>query len=347
MTGTLHTSWTRDSRVWRTSDAGQTFEDVTGNLFASPNQGGPGASILQSIELFPNTRAPGDEVVFVGGLGGVYGTDDPLSGEATWVEFGIGLPNVQVKDVRFDATDNLLYIATLGRGAWSIPDLSDAIGAAAPALDLNGARPGRNNQVEYSQEGSAVSIAATDLTLIDPNSDTVQRATVTLKSLREREVAVLSADTSGTSIASRYDVVGEDGVLTLSGSDTLANYQQVIQSVTFSIESGNAATVPREVVVVVNDGVSNSAPSTSTISIQSLDGAPILDLNGPDPGTSFDGAFRRDAGAVPIVDSSRLAISTSTDVLRSAEITITNQTKWRRRAVGCGRCWNLNFEESE
>ena len=274
-----------EGRVWRTSDAGQSFEELTGNLLAPLDAGGPGAAILQSIELFSNSSDTGDEVVFLGGLGGVFATDDPYANETTnWVEFGTGLPNVQVKDVRFDATDNLLYVATLGRGAWSVPNLSDSLGSGAPVIDLNGAETGRNIEVTFNPlENSAIFITADNATLADVDSTTLQSTTITLRSLREREEAILEADTTGTNITSSYDIVGEDGVLTLTGADTLENYQAVLQTVIFDID-GEAAPIAREVVVVANDGLNNSSPSLATIRFSNEEPAPIpvVDLNGPD-----------------------------------------------------------------
>ena len=316
-----------DGRVWRTSDAGQSFDDVTGNLLDPLDAGGPAASILQSIELFSNSAEPGDEIVFLGGLGGVFATDEasnPGDDEVTtWVEFGTGLPTVQVKDVRFDPTDNLLYIATLGRGAWSVANLSDAVGSAAPVLDLNGPPTGRDIEVTYSQGSNAIPIVAADFVLEDPDSTTLQSATITLRNLRQRETATLEVDTTGTTITSRYEVVGEDGVLTLSGAETLGNYQQVIRSATFDIESGNAAAIPREVVVVANDGVNNSAPSISTIRIQTVDDAPTVDLNGVGEGNSFDAQFTQGGGPQSIVDENQLAVAAG-GVIASAEIAIAN-----------------------
>ena len=315
-----------DGRVWRTNDAGASeFEDVTGNLLTPLNQGGSAAAILQSIELFSNTDVLGDEVVFLGGLGGVFATDDPYADEETnWVEFGVGLPNVQVKDVRFDTTDNLLYVATLGRGAWSVPSLSDAVGSIAPVVDLNGPLEGRDLEVTYASGGNAISIVSDDFSLIDSDSETLQSATITLKKLRQRETVVLRVNTAGTDIASSYEVVGEDGVLTLSGRDTPNSYQQVIKSATFEIESGNAASIPREVEVIANDGVNNSAPSVSRIRIQSIGEAPTIDLNGAVSGNSFVAGFRQDGGAVSIVDENQLLVSSTSDTLVSAVISITN-----------------------
>ena len=76
------------------------------------------------------------------------------------------------------------------------------------------------------------------LALADPGSATLSGATVTIGSpfLFSDKLAV---DTTGTAITARYDRV--HGVLTLSGSDTVANYQAVLDRVTYSSEASDPA----------------------------------------------------------------------------------------------------------
>ena len=79
---------------------------------------------------------------------------------------------------------------------------------------------------------------------------------------------VLGFDTTGTSIVGLYDSSTE--TLTLSGSDTLAHYQQVLDSVTFASgadpSDGNADPT-RTVTWVVNDGTASSTAVTTTVDI--------------------------------------------------------------------------------
>src|SRR5262249_5487479 len=67
---------------------------------------------------------------------------------------------------------------------------------------------------------------------------------------------VLSANPSGTSITASYDSTTE--LLVLSGSDTLAHYQQVLDSVAFNSTSDNptdyGSVTTHEVEWVLNDG---------------------------------------------------------------------------------------------
>ena len=64
-------------------------------------------------------------------------------------------------------------------------------------------------------------------------------------------------------------------MLTLSGSDTLADYQAVLRSVTFSSSSANptdnGADPTRTITWTINDGVStNPTTQTSTVDVHAL-----------------------------------------------------------------------------
>ncbi len=60
------------------------------------------------------------------------------------------------------------------------------------------------------------------------------------------------------------------GVLTLTGSDTLANYQAALRSVTYRNTSDNPSTLARTISWVVHDGEGNSATLFNTINITAV-----------------------------------------------------------------------------
>ena len=96
--------------VYRTTDAGvSVWENVTGNL-EDPS--------LHSVVVTP-------DAVFVGGSRGVYIMFKDNVG--VWYEFGQNLPNVPVWDMEYDATDDVLAVGTLGRGAWIVSNLSGVL----------------------------------------------------------------------------------------------------------------------------------------------------------------------------------------------------------------------------
>ena len=64
------------------------------------------------------------------------------------------------------------------------------------------------------------------------------------------------------------------GVLTLSGSDTLANYEAALESVTYNDTSENPHTGDLTISWVVNDGDADSAAVTSTVTVAAVNDAP-------------------------------------------------------------------------
>ena len=87
----------------------------------------------------------------------------------------------------------------------------------------------------------------------------------------------LSVGSPQTGIVSQYNAA--TGVLTLSGSASLASYETELNSITYA--SANATTSSRTITWSVNDGVNASAPVTSHVSVSSASPDPSAtpDLN--------------------------------------------------------------------
>ena len=72
-------------------------------------------------------------------------------------------------------------------------------------------------------------------------------------------------------------------------------------------------------------GVDTSASQSFTITINAVNDAPVVDLNGGAPGTGFSATFTEGGGAVTLVDSANLTVSdVDTPNLVGAKITLTN-----------------------
>src|SRR6185436_8122877 len=68
------------------------------------------------------------------------------------------------------------------------------------------------------------------------------------------------------------------GVLTLTGSATVANYQTALRSVTYANASTNPSTAARTVSVVANDGTANSNTATRTVTVAATNGPPVVTM---------------------------------------------------------------------
>jgi autotransporter-associated beta strand protein len=103
-------------RVFRSADAGQTWEDLTGNLPDVP---------VYTVVIDPRTGA-----LYAGTDQGVYVSPE---GGFSWVPLGAGLPAVPVHDLALNEALGTLTAGTYGRGVWQV-GLSD-VQAGAGALN--------------------------------------------------------------------------------------------------------------------------------------------------------------------------------------------------------------------
>lgn len=97
-----------DNQVFRSTNGGTTWQDVTGNLGAVSSQD------FRTIEFISSTSGDG---VALGTRSGVYYA--PVASNS-WGLLGAGLPDVLVFDMRYIASSGLLIAGTLGRGVWSL-----------------------------------------------------------------------------------------------------------------------------------------------------------------------------------------------------------------------------------
>jgi photosystem II stability/assembly factor-like uncharacterized protein len=102
-----------DSQVFQSIDGGANWTDITGNI------AGDGAGTFRAIAYIPS--ATGDRLA-VGTNSGVRVSDAGILD--TWYQLGDGLPNAPVWDLVYDAVDDMLVAGTIGRGAWTVTNIS-------------------------------------------------------------------------------------------------------------------------------------------------------------------------------------------------------------------------------
>lgn len=150
---------------------------------------------------------------------------------------------------------------------------------SAPVLDLNGGASGINYSETFIRGGGEVAIVErANLTVTDDGAN-LTSATVTITNLQDGANEVLTVDTSGTSITGSYDTA--TGVLSLSGSDTVANYQQVLRTVKYNNTAVSPNTTARAIAFLVNDGSVNSTTATTTLNITSATPIDVGTVSGP------------------------------------------------------------------
>ncbi len=87
--------------IWKSTDFGKTWTDITGNIPLGP------VNVIREDPFDP-------DILYVGTDGGVFVTKD---GGRHWDVLG-DLPSTYVHDLRIHPRDNILIIATHGRGVW-------------------------------------------------------------------------------------------------------------------------------------------------------------------------------------------------------------------------------------
>src|SRR5712691_5952164 len=120
--------------VFKTTDAGSSWTDISGNLPDNP------VNSLTIDPSHPNTLYAATDV-------GPFVT---YNGGATWSALGTGFPIVAVDQIDMDTYHRVLAAGTHGRGAWSLTDASPA----APALVISkvdaGVPVGPGSNIDYT-----------------------------------------------------------------------------------------------------------------------------------------------------------------------------------------------------
>jgi hypothetical protein len=182
-------------------------------------------------------------------------------------------------DADYYGTDSFNYTVTSG-GVTETAAVSLTINAVndAPVLDAGAA------QAAFTESGAAVALSP-GLTLSDVDSANLSSATVVIGGGFSGDGDALSAVTSGTSISAAFDAPSH--TLTLSGTDTLANYEQVLRSVSFSSPSDNPTNFggnpTRTITWSITDVDETSAAhlnqttlDSSSVNITPVNDAPVL-----------------------------------------------------------------------
>jgi hypothetical protein len=198
----------------------------------------------------------GDRMYHIDSFFDVF-TEISLDGGQTWFpsDASTRLGLVPETDLAGITSQAILVTAVDPQGAPSTVIINQP-----PVVDLNGAG-GAGTDSFNLWSGSPVAIADPTATLGDPDNTTLASLTVALASPHIGDV--LAANVSGTSIGASFNGTS----LVLSGSDTLAHYQQVLRSVTYHNTAGGPGVTSLTINVVANDGTANSNTAVSTVTI--------------------------------------------------------------------------------
>ena len=97
-----------NNRIFKTIDAGQNWVEITGNMADIPGDS-------TDIPLWKIIIDPRDGTLYLGSDQGVWRLK---GGTGNWDRFGVGMPNVQVKELDLNLGLNILTAGTYGRSAF-------------------------------------------------------------------------------------------------------------------------------------------------------------------------------------------------------------------------------------
>jgi uncharacterized repeat protein (TIGR01451 family) len=141
--------------VFKTTDAGGSWTDISGNLPDNP------VNSLVLDPSYPNTLYAGTDV-------GAFVTFD---GGANWSLLGSGMPTVAVDQIDMNPgqTPRLIAAGTHGRGAWTVADSSAPVPALVISKADSGIPVGPGTNLTYTLTVRNIgNAAATGVTITDP-----------------------------------------------------------------------------------------------------------------------------------------------------------------------------------
>lgn len=130
-----------------------------------------------------------------------------------------------------------------------------------------------NATASFTEDGAAVPVAPSPGTLSDADSANLVELVASLSNPLNGTAESLSANVAGTGITASWDA--GTATLTLTGNDTLANYQQVLQTLSYFNSSNAPDPSSRIVTLMASDGVNHSNVATSTVTVTAVNDAPV------------------------------------------------------------------------
>jgi ELWxxDGT repeat protein len=200
------------------------------------------------------------------------------------------------------------------------------LGATPPSVDLNGPDPGTGftATVATPVSGPVYIVNTLAATISDSDSTHLNYLEVVLTNRPDGTFENIQLDASGTSGTSLNVIPITNGIrLQASTPQPIGDFITVLRRLQYVNNKSYPTTTPRSINVMVNDGY-NTVSATATVQFTGWQVAPVVDLNGPASGTSFQVSVQTPGPAtVYIVDQATAFISDSPK-LNYLDVLITN-----------------------
>ena len=229
---------------------------------------------------------------------------DPATGKYYVSDVGNADVNPAVYEGSLTVPGTPTLFTTITPGNFALAPQGLAIDNA-PTLTISALSP------TWTEEGASVALISS-ASASDTDNTALFGAAVTISS-GFFAGDTLTDSTTGTTITSSYN--SSSGVLTLSGTDSFTNYQNVLASVHFhggenptDFGSDNSRTLTW----VVNDGLITSAPQTSSVSVLFVNDPPTLSNFTASPQFTEEHAAATLSGALSVTDPDDLNLKDAT-----------------------------------
>ncbi len=180
-----------------------------------------------------------------------------------------GMTGDNVDLITIEITDNG-NTGSGGGGTITLGTVNIDIIDPSPQIDLDlddSGGSGSDFATTWTQGGGQVAVADSDALISDPDSGTLESLTIVLTNHLDGADERLVANTTGTSIGVSYAQGAGKYYVYLTGADTVANYIQVLKTVTYDNTAASPTTADRVITFQASDGaqVGNTAMTTLTI----------------------------------------------------------------------------------
>ncbi|HYE85703.1 MAG TPA: VCBS domain-containing protein, partial [Vicinamibacterales bacterium] len=216
-------------------------------------------------------------------------------------------PDTTQRSVTFRVNDGAANSNLLANRTVDITSVNDA-----PVVG------GTPTTVAFIENGSAVAVN-TSITLRDADTASMSGAAVAISNFVFGQDVLSFTGQNG--ITGTFDTT--TGVLTLSGSASVADYQAALRSITYSNASEAPNTTTRSIAVTVNDGAAASNTFTTSVSVAAVNDAPTRTTAGVILDSVLEDAAAP-VGAVGTLVSSLVAGQSDVDAGPAKGIAITS-----------------------
>ena len=301
------------------------------------------ASLASATVTITNLTDAGEEVLAATPSGAIAGGDISYVAPTLTIAPGGGAAAADFQAV----LQSLVYEHT-GENPTEMPDrtlsivLDDGTDASSPEVStvsvtaVNDAPTigGGPLVAAFTEDVSGPVAVAAPATLADVDDTMLATVVVTITNLTDAGQEFLAATPSGAIAGGDISYVAPTLTIAPGGGAPLADFQAVLQSVTYDHTGENPTEMPdRSLAIVANDGTDPSAAETSTVTVAATDDAPQLS-------TPHAAAFTEGMGAVAVAPAITVTDVDSTD-LTTATVTLTNPQDGASEQLGATACGGL------